>query len=428
MTEKEFLTYIKKFNKNAGEYTKDEAFEIGKQFRALEVKPMTWNELAIKLGYSNGEALRGLVKNRLSKEGLLDNQPTIISEVQEKILNNEPIDNDELNLEIEQKLATLFKEQTKYKDLLAVYRKKLRDEARIEVMVDAIKDTIKDLKTLPQVNYLNTRERLSILKRDNIPNEAVLLLSDLHIGVECDNFYNKYNSKIASKRMSILVANVIDYCQRNSVQRLNILNLGDCIHGIIHVSARVEQEFDVISQVMVASEILSQSLNLLQDAAPEVIYRSAVDNHSRVISDKNEHIEKENLSKLIDWYLQERLKNTKIKFINDNLDDTLGKFTLLNGKKMMFAHGHLENYNSAMQNFVGATKEFIDYICIGHWHSEKIKNFQDARVIVNGSIVGTEQYALNHRLFSHPAQYLLIFENTNFMPISIDLTTERDGE
>ena len=425
MTEKEFLTYINKFNKNAGEYTKDEAFEIGKQFRALDVKPMTWNELAIKLGYSNGEALRGLVKNRLSKEGLLDNQPTIISEVQEKILNNEPIDNDELNEEIEQKLATLFKEQTKYKDLLAVYRKKLRDEARIEVMVDAIKDTIKDLKALPQVNYLNTRERLSILKKGTTPNEAVLLLSDLHIGVECDNFYNQYNSKVASERMSILVANVIDYCQRNSVQRLNILNLGDCIHGVIHISARVEQEMDVINQVMVASEIISQALNLLQDAAPEVIYRSAVDNHSRVVANKNEHIEKENFSKLIDWYLQERLKNTKIKFANDNLDDTLGKFELLNGQKIMFSHGHLETVNTIMQQWVGATKEFIDYICIGHWHCEKIKSYQDARVIVNGSIVGTEQYAFNHRLFSHPAQYLLIFENTNFMPISIDLSTER---
>lgn len=425
MNYNEFMDYINSFNKNAGEYTKDEAFEIGKRFKDLEIKPMTWKELATKLGYSNGEALRGLVKNRLTKDGLLNSDSEIIDDIHDKIINNEPIDNDELNEEIEQKLSILFKEQVKYRDLLATYRRKLRDEARIEVMVDAIKDTIKDLKALPQVNYLNTRERLSILKRDSVPNEAVLLLSDLHIGVECDNFYNQYNSKIASERMSILVANVIDYCQRNSVQRLNILNLGDLIHGIIHVSARVEQEFDVINQVMVASEILSQALNLLQEAAPEVIYRSAVDNHSRIIADKNEHIEKENFSKLIDWYIQERLKNTKIQFVNDNLDDTLGKFTLLNGQKLMFAHGHLENYNSAVQNFVGATKEFIDYICIGHWHCEKIKNFQDARVIVNGSIVGTEQYALNHRLFSHPAQYLLIFENTNFMPISIDLSTER---
>lgn len=426
MTEREFLTYIDKFNKNAGEYTKDEAFEIGKQFRALDVKPMSWNDLAIKIGYSNGEALRGLVKNRLSKEGLLDNQPTIISEVQEKILNNEPIDNDELNEEIEQRLATLFKEQTKYKDLLAVYRKKLRDEARIEVMVDAIKDTIKDLKALPQVNYLNTRERLSILKKGNTPNEAVLLLSDLHIGVECDNFYNQYNSKIASKRMSILVANVIDYCQRNSVQRLNILNLGDCIHGVIHISARVEQEMDVINQVMTASEIISQALNLLQDAAPEVIYRSAVDNHSRVVANKNEHIEKENFQKLIDWYLQERLKNTKIKFANDNLDDTLGKFELLNGQKMMFAHGHNANYNTAVQDFIGSSREFIDYICMGHFHCEKAKQFQGSRVFINGSVVGTEQYAISKMLFSKPSQTLLIFENNNIINISIDLSTERE--
>ena len=425
MNEKEFLDYISSFNKHPGEYTRDEAFEIGKKFKELEFKPLTWNELATKLGYSNGEALRGLVKNRLTRDGDLHSEPSIINEIEEKVLNNEPIDNEELSEEIEQKLATLFKEQVKYRDLLSAYRKKLRDEARLEVMFDTIKDCVKDLKTLPQVTYFNTQERVSIMKRGETPNEAVLLLSDLHIGVECDNFYNQYNSTIASERMSILVANVIDYCQRNRVQRLNILNLGDLIHGIIHVSARVEQEMDVINQVMVASEILSQSLNLLQNAAPEVIYRSVVDNHSRVVANKNEHIEKENLSRLIDWYVQERLKGTRIKFVNDNIDIGLGKFDLLNGKKIAFSHGHEDNLSTTFQNFVGATKEYIDYICMGHFHCEKMKSFQDAKVIVNGSIVGTEQYALSKRLFSHPSQLLLLFEDKNLITISIDLSTER---
>lgn len=424
MTDKEFLEFLNSFNKQPGEYTRDEAFEIGKAFKDLIVKPITWRELATKLGYLNGEALRGLVKNRLTKEGLLNNEPSIINDVQDRILNNEPIDTYELNEEIEQKLATVFKEQVKYKDLLASYKKKLRDEARIEVMRDAIRENVATQYPLTNVVYEPQFAPSTIVNRTTIPNEAILLLSDLHIGVECNNFYNKYNSHIASKRLSMLVVNVVDYCQRNKVQRLNILNLGDMIHGVIHVNARIEQEFDVINQVKVASELIAQSLNLLQQAAPEIIYRSCTDNHSRVTANKSEHIEKENFYQLIDWYLEERLKGTKIKFVKDNLDIGLGRFNLLNGKKIMFAHGHQINYNSASQDFIGATREFIDYICLGHFHCEKMKSFQGTKVFINGSVVGTEQYALSKMLFSKPAQTLLIFEDNNVVDISINLETK----
>ena len=87
----------------------------------------------------------------------------------------------------------------------------------------------------------------------------------------------------------------------------------------------------------------------------------------------------------------------------------------------MFAHGHLENLNQLVQSWAGATQEYIDYLCVGHFHCEKIKTFQNAKVIVNGSIVGTEQYALSKRLFSKPSQYLILFEGNNFISMSIGL-------
>ena len=58
---------------------------------------------------------------------------------------------------------------------------------------------------------------------------------------------------------------------------------------------------------------------------------------------------------------------------------------------------------------------------LGHYHSEKAKSFQGAKVFVNGSIVGTEQYALSKRLFSNPSQTLLIFKENSLNNISIDL-------
>lgn len=257
-------------------------------------------------------------------------------------------------------------------------------------------------------------------------HEAVLLLSDLHIGVDCNNFYNTYNVEVAKERLNRLADYTIIYCNTHKVNKLNILNLGDLIHGVLHVSARVEQQMDVISQVMTASELISQFLiKVLNNVnCNHIVYRSCSDNHARLIADKTQHIEKENLGKLIDWYIEERLHNTGIVFAKDNLDYSLGYFTLLNGKKCVFAHGHLDSIDKSLQNFVGATKQFIDYGFLSHYHSEKVKTFQGYTVFVNGSVVGTEQYALSKRLFSAPSQKLIIFEDGNVLDISIDLSNK----
>ena len=181
------------------------------------------------------------------------------------------------------------------------------------------------------------------------------------------------------------------------------------IAGTIHVNARIEQELNASDQTITAAELLAQVCNELTTVCPNVTYRSVVDNHARITPDKESHIEKENFNRVIDWYLKERLKNTRIIFKDDNLDIGLGKFTLKNGKKVMFSHGHQDNYNQIFQALVGASKEYVDIILIGHFHSAKMKTFQGCKVFINGSIVGTEQYALSKRLFGDPEQTLLIF-------------------
>ena len=412
MNKLEFDNYVNRFDKQAGEFTKEEVLEIGKLHRTLDKRDKDWNALAKKVGWSSGENLRTFVKSKLAKEGLLGND-NLVSKIEQAVIDGKEINAEEVNDEIDKKMAVLYKETTKYNDARNAYKRILRDEARIETIVEAIKESQASLDALPKVE--------SGKSFGGGDAEAVLLLSDLHIGVNCNNFYNTYNTQVAVKRLSKLVDETIRYCKRNNIKRLNVLNLGDLIHGTIHVNGRVEQEYDVITQVQNASELVAQTLNLLQQAAPEVIYRSVVDNHSRVTADYSQHIEKESFARLIDWYLQLRLKDTNVIFANDNIDEGIGKFDLLNGKKLVFAHGHQDNLNAISQGYNGAFREFIDFICIGHYHQTKAKSFQDARVFVNGSIVGTEQYALSKRLFSSPCQKLIIFENNCINDIDIIL-------
>ena len=316
--------------------------------------------------------------------------------------------------EITAQLEALHKEKVKTTDAVNSHKLLLRNQARLEQFKDDIQEAVASLKDLPKIKFTGKLAN----KRTT---EAVLLLSDLHIGVECDNFYNKYNSDIAAERLSYLVSCVIDYCKINNVETLNIVNLGDMIHGLIHTSARIDQQMDVISQVICASELVSEVVNELGKAAPNVVYRSCSDNHSRIVANKNENIERENFGRIIDWYIEERLKNSSVKFINDNLDYGLGKFILKNGKVCCFYHGHEGNKNCSLQEVVGATRNWVDYVFMGHYHNSSVKNFQDCKIFINGSIVGTEEYALSKRLFAKPSQKLILFDDDNVIDIDINL-------
>lgn len=417
MTLEEFNKYLDTFNKNTWEYTEEEILEICSVYKLfVPTKLKNWNELLSRLGTN---ASIDAWDKRVAR--YLRAFPEYEHELRIKFGSSE---SEKHHLEdiIRHQTENLYKQQTKTRDLLNAYRRNMREDARIEDLKKTIQESAKSVETyvFAPVVFTDTVETSK--------NEAILLLSDWHIGALVDNFYNKFNSSIANIELSALVDQVKTYCSKFDVHKLNILNMGDLIHGGIHTNARIEQEFDVVTQVEVAGQLLYKVLASLEQAAPVVTYRSCSDNHSRLMPNKSEHIEKENFGRLIDWWVEAKLEqgNHKIEVIRDNLDFGLGKFYLLNGQVVAFAHGHEDSINQAFQNFIGATREFIDYALLAHYHNPKEKMFQDCRVIVNGSLVGTEQYALSKRLFSTPTQKLLIIDNNTFIDISLDVNNRKN--
>ncbi|MCK9470231.1 MAG: hypothetical protein M0Q88_00565 [Bacilli bacterium] len=404
ITKHEFDAFIKSLNKKAGEYTLEELFDIGLMHKQLPTEDKSWKKLTARVGYPGQPgSYRNFVFRRQKSQEIVD----IIAK--EEIKNNQKENNQPTNND---QYEELYRKRVEISDIYNTYRAGLRNESRLNTFKELLVKNIQELKDLPVVKYDG---------KFSDDAEAILMLSDLHIGVDCANFYNTYNSEIAKKRLSKLAKDTISYCKKFNIKQLNVLGLGDFIHGIIHINARINAQMNVVKQIIIASEYIADLLNDLQEAAPIVTYRSCTDNHSRVSPNKEESVENENLNKLIDYYLGIRLSSSKVNFISDNLDDTLGSFRLKNGKHVVYAHGHLDNINRTFENFVGATRQFVDYMILGHYHCEKAKSFQGARVFVNGSICGTEEYALSKRLFSEPSQTLLIFNNDNLLNISINL-------
>ena len=307
----------------------------------------------------------------------------------------------------------LYKERQKLRDERTALNALLRDDARVERFREELQEEARKLSSLPIVKYVS--------KKIQGDAEAVALLSDLHLGMQIDELCNTYNLEIAQKRLDKWTEDVIRYCKSNHVRRLNVVNLGDLIQGEIHPSIRIMQELDVASQVIKAGEFIARALNRLQEAAPEVIYRSVSDNHSRFMPDLHQSIERENFFRLIDWWLEARLENTKIKWPKDNVNFRTGKFRLMSGKLCMFEHGHCLKPNQTFQDLIGLVEEYVHYVFLGHYHSEKMKTFQNMRVYINGSICGTDPYAESIHKYTKPKQTLLVFDGDNVINFSIDL-------
>ena len=402
-----------------GRYTEDEMYSIGNAFiemnNAQKREVGGWDKLVEILhpldkngdAMTKGDTFRQWIKNRrYSKDEMIHNDRMISGQ------NIDGISFEEFQQKTEEIKQNLYKQQVKTRDTLNAYRRSLREEARLEDFKDLMKSCVVDINSLPEVEYAGDAEPGS---------EAVLMLSDFHIGVEIDNYYNKYNVTIARKRINKLVQDVIRYCICNSVETLHVLGLGDFCQGLIHTSARLEQEIDVVQQIMLASEILADALNKLQAAAPVIKYYSVTDNHTRAIASLSESIESENYGKLITFYLKARLENTGIEFVDSILDQEIGLIEFNNGKTGVFAHGHHDRINSMFQNMTAFTGKMIDYAFIGHYHCEKVKTFNNFKVFVNGSVVGLDQFAFSKRLFGKPSQTLIIFDGTNIINHSIDL-------
>ena len=402
MTREEIIEKIKSYN--TPELSEAQLYEIGVMHKQLPKSQRDWTWVAELVDWrGSSEAYRHFTNRRMRKENILP-----VSTSDNAI---EKADESEL---VKQK-QEIFKERQRLRDERTNLNRTLRDESRIERLMETITEAATNMESLPVYECEITDGSFS-------PTEAIAPISDWHIGMEIDEYCNKYDLNVANKRVNKWVHDVCKYALQNEVSVLHVLNLGDLIAGDIHITLRIQEEFDVVTQVMKAGEILARALNALTKYIPTVIYRSCSDNHSRITPNKNEHIEKESFFRLIDWFIKERLKdNKRVEFCNDNISVSMGKFHLHNGKLVMFAHGHLDKINNAFQGFIGATEEYVHYVFLGHYHCEKVKTFQNMKVIVNGSLCGTDPYAESIRKYTKPSQLFVVFDEDNVITHSIGL-------
>lgn len=285
----------------------------------------------------------------------------------------------------------------------AYYRRLSREQTIKEIAIE-VADKISSKKILPQFD---------IAHRANDSKEAILCISDWHYGMDFTNYWNNYNPDIARERIVKLQDMVTKTIVDEGISRLHIVNLGDMIAGRIHLTIRLESRIDVITQTIEVSEILAEFVHALSQYA-KIDYYDCADNHSRLEPNKKEALNLETLQRIIPWYLQTRLSNQNDITIhtNNRYGEDIINFNIFD-YKIAGVHGNKDRPIDVVNNINLLTKEHFDMILTAHLHHFSADEKDDTLIISNGSLMGTDTYSKNLRLYSRPSQNLIIATPNN---------------
>lgn len=329
---------------------------------------------------------------------------------------------------IRSEIDMLRKEQQKFYDQRREYNKILAAEGRREHLYEQLAAAANNLaETIGNV-FEGTWSQPGTFGN----NEAVLVLSDWHYGLKTSNVFNTFDTAVCRKRLSEIIRAAEQRILLHQCRKLHIVVLGDLIHGAIHTSARVASEELVCDQIMQVSEMLAQTVLELNRCVEETVVYITYGNHARTVQSKNDSLHRDNMERLIPWWLQERILAEESR-LGKKLNICIapepeGEFLYVDacGYGICATHGDLDSVRSSPRLLATLfQKQYgkdISYILLGDKHH--VESFEEIGVtaMLCGSLCGTDDYANEKRLFSAPSQLLLIMNREDGVDAEYRLT------
>lgn len=395
---------IKGLNKadNETEFEYIKRITKAKSDKTLDIDYTEWARYVYGKEYSSDVARRMFY----GVDRLLD----VINEEEFKIVRDNT--EEELILEIEEKKKELLLEKIRVQDEKKINSKYMRALARHERILDTLKSELSNIEPM-QYKEIN--------KIENGSKQASLLISDLHYGIRCNNYWNKYDMEIAKERMFKLVRDTVEYCKVHKVSTLHIELLGDLASGYIHKTLELENEVNVVQQVINCSELLSVCINELADNIENVNVYMTCGNHGRMSKNYKESVDAENFEYFIWEYLKIRCNRDDIEYVENDIDETFIHYEI-DGEHIFGTHGHLDKVTSVAEKFATMFNGVkIKAIHCGHLHHEYTDCINNIKVVMNSTASGVDTHSKNMRYIGNPSQTLLIYDGKNTINFNIEL-------
>lgn len=309
--------------------------------------------------------------------------------------------------DFESKFIDLEKQRVRVRDANREYKNDIRNQARIDELNDRLIEAIKNQEPI-KIDRVNGKKGKS---------KAIVNASDWHIGANHKNYWGEYSVNIAKERIQHYANEVVKYCNMHDVGEILILNMGDMIEGMIHVSTRIQAEIDAVQQSSVAAELFANFIAFIEsNTSADIKVGWVLDNHSRIHANKKDHIEAESFGKLIMELVELRLKmsNSSVKIVGNVIDDNIGYYRL-GDKNVVWLHGHLDNPATVEHKLQAGLDFKIDVIVIAHRHHQYTKG----KVYQVPSPKGVDDYAKNGRMFDDAAQSFRIYDGNNEITFNV---------
>jgi hypothetical protein len=292
------------------------------------------------------------------------------------------------------------KEKIRKRDQNREYGKKIANQARFEGIKDDVVKAIYHLESKKPLQF-NPNFDSSLSQK-----QGLALFSDWHFGMDVSNSTNVFNKQVFNKRVEKLVNKIIEHGKTNQIHTLHVGQLGDLLAGMIHVSTRVQANEDVIEQTKYVSEVLAEVLSTLANEFPVIRYYNVIGNHGRT-GNKHDVGIKENFEYLIPWFLEARLKDfDNIEIITDQ-DGYIT--TKIFNEDIVLVHGNYDRVDQCVTRLPQVLGYVPSYIIGGHVHHNYEKEYGRTTVVVNGSLIGADDYAMQGRYGAKPSQKFMVF-------------------
>lgn len=310
----------------------------------------------------------------------------------------------------------LEKEKVKVRDERNEYRRLIREEARKESYRDQFIRSICDAAQEYSLEYHGKPSDTYVYD----DNDLLISLSDLHAGIEVNNFWNTYNQDVLKERLNHYLDRIIEIQSRHCSRSAYVV-CTECISGLIHPTLRIENNQDIIDQFLMVTNYISEFLAELSTHFESVYVYVAPGNHSRISANKELDLAHENMDNLVIPFLTAKLQNYQNIICNNNsIDQGVAVFRIRN-MNVFAVHGDKDapiNVADNMQHMFGIKP---DIILTGHRHTNALRTDYDVKVIQSGCLSGGDQYCVDKRLRNRPEQVVCVISESEGLDCIYDI-------
>lgn len=313
---------------------------------------------------------------------------------------------DEYFEELKYQKQELEKEKIKVRDERTELRRVIREEARKESYKDMVCRII--CENVEPINISITSPSY------NGSSDLLCHLSDIHTGIEIDNWKNTFNEDVLKKRIEKYTSEIINIRKLYQSEDCYIV-IGEIISGLIHNNLRLQNNMDLMEQFKLVSELISVMLIELAKNFSDVYVYTTPGNHSRISAKKEDSLDGENMDVLLPFYLKARLQNIdNISICDNSVEPEIAMFNI-RGNNIFSSHGHKDNPATVVQKFTMMFGIKPDIVLLGHRHTNALTTVYDTKVIESGCVSGSDQFAVSTRKTNRPEQTVSVIDKNGLV-------------